>query len=93
MATTHFNMPSSKSRQAKQQLRIEKPASPEATGVGEGTVVGVRRTHTFTSTDKRRNTVAGPRGVMAINGNGDTSSSIEASKALIRAPNMDNIVE
>lgn len=54
---------------------------------------GVRRTNTFTASslggDKRRNTVAGPRA-------GHKATVGEASMGnapLVRAPNMDNIVE
>ncbi len=56
--------------------------------------VGVRRTHTFTSSDKRRNTVMSAGGRGGVDGvhaaNADLSA--DASKALVRAPNMDNIV-
>lgn len=48
----------------------------------------MRRTRTFTSADKRRNTVVAS-GPGAGGGEGDS----DASKALVRAPNMDNIVE
>uniref|UniRef100_A0A5K3EWB3 non-specific serine/threonine protein kinase n=1 Tax=Mesocestoides corti TaxID=53468 RepID=A0A5K3EWB3_MESCO len=79
--TTHFDTP--------RPTETGKDSSSNRSPVKSG---GVRRTRTFTSSDKRRNTVVvsgtgGRIGVSGANGDADTS------KALVRVPNMDNIVD
>ncbi|VDK21208.1 unnamed protein product [Taenia asiatica] len=81
--TTHFDAPRS-SEAARDSPTNRSPSKPSG-AIGSGG--GVRRTRTFTSADKRRNTVAvgGPGG----GAEGDS----DVSKALVRVPNMDNIVD
>nr|CDS23869.1 serine:threonine protein kinase [Echinococcus granulosus] len=80
--TTHFDTP--KSSEAPRDSPTNRPPSKPSGGIGSGS--GVRRTRTFTSTDKRRNTVA-------VGGPGGAEGDSDVAKALIRVPNMDNIVD
>ncbi|KAM3177049.1 hypothetical protein ACTXT7_005306, partial [Hymenolepis weldensis] len=58
----------------------KKDRTPATTTTGSNSA-GVRRTRTFTSADKRRSTV------------GNAADDNDSSKALVRVPNMDNIVD
>nr|CDS29252.1 serine:threonine protein kinase [Hymenolepis microstoma] len=59
----------------------KKDRSPATTVTNSSNSAGVRRTRTFTSVDKRRSAA------------GIAASDNDSSKALVRAPNMDNIVD
>ncbi|VDN96785.1 unnamed protein product [Rodentolepis nana] len=59
----------------------KKERSPATAIKNSSTSTGVRRTRTFTSADKRRSAA------------GIAASDNDSSKALVRAPNMDNIVD
>ncbi|VDM18046.1 unnamed protein product [Hydatigera taeniaeformis] len=80
--TTHFDAP--RSSEAARDSPINRSPSKPSGGIGSGG--GVRRTRTFTSADKRRNTVA-------VGGPGGAEGDSDVSKALVRVPNMDNIVD
>ncbi|VDL55618.1 unnamed protein product [Hymenolepis diminuta] len=58
----------------------KKDRAPATTTTGSNSA-GVRRTRTFTSADKRRSTA------------GNAADDNDSSKALVRVPNMDNIVD
>ncbi|KAL5103791.1 Serine/threonine-protein kinase MARK2 [Taenia crassiceps] len=80
--TTHFDTPRL-SEAARDSPTNRSPSKPSG-AIGSGG--GVRRTRTFTSADKRRNTVA-------VGGPGAAEGDSDVSKALVRVPNMDNIVD
>ncbi|KAM7538600.1 hypothetical protein Aperf_G00000059330 [Anoplocephala perfoliata] len=85
MTTTRFDAFSVKKDRSPGR---SKPTSNNAGAANNAAVAAVRRTRTFTSADKRRNTA----GTGGHGGAGDATGDNDSSKALVRAPNMDNIV-